>query len=157
VGAGPGNVDGEFYHLDDITIGTAPRRPPPIWFGGGGTSSAAFPAAVGQLRADLERAGRDPATFPISKRVFLAVDDDAAVARAELTRWFTDVYGNPDAVDTAGVHGTPGQVKEQLDALLAAGATHLLLNPVDRLLDHVDVLADLVGLEHRRVRPEWSG
>jgi len=114
--------------------------------GGGGTSSDSFVTAVAQLRVDLERVGRDPTTFPISKRVFVSVDDDPRVARAELARWFTGVYGNPDAVDTAGVHGTPGQVHEQLDALVAAGATHLLLNPVDRLLDHVDVLADLVRL-----------
>jgi alkanesulfonate monooxygenase SsuD/methylene tetrahydromethanopterin reductase-like flavin-dependent oxidoreductase (luciferase family) len=101
---------------------------------------------VPRLRARLEELGRDPATYPISKRVFLSVDDRPNKARAELKHWFTEVYGSPDALADAGVFGTPEQVSEQLQALVAAGATHLLLNPVDRLVEHVDMLAELADL-----------
>jgi hypothetical protein len=56
-------------------------------------------------------AGRDPATFPVSKSVFIAVDERPAVARRELERWFTEVYHNPPETDASGIHGTPKQVR----------------------------------------------
>jgi alkanesulfonate monooxygenase SsuD/methylene tetrahydromethanopterin reductase-like flavin-dependent oxidoreductase (luciferase family) len=161
---GPVTFRGDIFPLDGVTIGTRPSRQLPIWFGGahpaairraarladgwiggGGSSNASFIAAVPQLRAELERVGRDPTTYPISKRVFVAVHEHANEARVELTRWFSEVYRRPDAVEDAGVFGTPEQVGEQLRALVTAGATHLLLNPVDRLVQHVDVLAELAS------------
>jgi len=47
---------------------------------------------------------------------------------------------------TGGVYGTPQQVREQLEALVALGADHLLLNPVTRYAEQVEVLAEVVGL-----------
>jgi alkanesulfonate monooxygenase SsuD/methylene tetrahydromethanopterin reductase-like flavin-dependent oxidoreductase (luciferase family) len=44
------------------------------------------------------------------------------------------------------VFGTPEQVREQLEALAATGATHLLLNPVTRYSEQVEALAEIVGL-----------
>ena len=78
--------------------------------------------------------------------MFLSVHERAGVARAEVDRWFTTVYRNPAGADTAGVHGTPEQVREQLDELIALGATHLLLNPVCRYVEQVDALATAMGL-----------
>ena len=98
------------------------------------------------LREHLEKARRDPKTFPISKRVFLSVHERADVARDELHRWFTVVYHNPAGTDACGVHGTPEQVRERLEELVAAGANHLLLNPIARHVEHVDALASLAGL-----------
>jgi hypothetical protein len=83
-------------------------------------------------------------TFPISKRVFLSVHEKADAARAELDRWFTVVYRNPAGTDASGVHGTPGQVREKLEELVSLGATHLLLNPVGRYAEQVEMLAGLV-------------
>jgi hypothetical protein len=37
-------------------------------------------------------------------------------------------------------------VRERLEELVAAGANHLLLNPVGRYAEQVEVLAALVGL-----------
>jgi probable F420-dependent oxidoreductase len=161
---GPVTFPGDIFPLDGVTIGARPSRQVPIWFGGahpaairraarladgwiggGGSSNDSFIAAVPQLRAELERGGRDPTTYPISKRVFVAVHEHANEARAELARWFSEVYRRPDALEDAGVFGTPEQVGEQLHALVTAGATHLLLNPVDRLVQHVDMLAELAG------------
>jgi probable F420-dependent oxidoreductase len=115
------------------------------WMGAGGSTRAAFAASVPILRAALEAAGRDPAGFPISKRVFLSVHERADVARAEVDRWFTTVYRNPQGVDTAAVHGTPEQVREHLEGLVALGATHLLLNPVCRYAEQVAALAAMTG------------
>jgi len=158
---------GSIYQLEGGAIPLKPvQKPhPPIWLGGGhpdalrraaviadawmgagGSSKADFARHVPLLRAELEKAGRDPRTFPISKRVFLSVHDDPKVARAEVDRWYSIVYHDPKGVETSGVHGTPEQVAKQLEALVDAGATHLLLNPVARYAEQVEVLAKIVGL-----------
>ena len=158
---------GSIYRLDTGAMSPKPvQKPhPPIWFGGGhpdalrraavmgdawmgagGSSNADFARAIPQLREHLEKARRDPKTFPISKRVFLSVHERADVARTELNRWFTVVYRNPAGTDACGVHGTPEQVRERLEELVSHGASHLLLNPIARYAEHVDALASITGL-----------
>ena len=157
---------GRFYHLEGGTMSPKPVQSPlPIWMGvghpyavrrsasiadgwmgSGGSSIAEFGRSVPLLRAALEQAGRNPATFPISKRIFMAVDERPEIARAELHRWFCDVYHNPAGTDASGIHGTPEQVREKLEAVVAMGANHLLLNPVSRYTEQVDALAQVVGL-----------
>jgi probable F420-dependent oxidoreductase len=158
---------GSFFQLEGGAMAPKPvQKPhPPIWLGGGhrdalrraatiadgwmgsgGSSAADFARCVPILQADLEKTGRDPATFPISKRVFLSVHERASVARAELHRWFSTVYHNPEGTDASGVHGTPEQVRERLEELVAMGANHLLLNPVCRHAEQVEALAAVVGL-----------
>jgi alkanesulfonate monooxygenase SsuD/methylene tetrahydromethanopterin reductase-like flavin-dependent oxidoreductase (luciferase family) len=56
------------------------------------------------------------------------------------------VYHNPDGTDASGIHGTPEEVRERLEALVAMGANHLLLNPVSRYAEQLDALAAVVGL-----------
>jgi probable F420-dependent oxidoreductase len=159
---------GRFYHLTDETMAPKPVQKPhlPIWMGvghpeavrraarladgwmgSGGSRIADFAASVPILKEALEKAGRDPAKFPISKRVFMAVDERPEVARAELLRWFTDVYRNPPGVDICGIHGTPEQVRERLEEMIAMGANHLLLNPVSRYAEQLEALAEVVGLK----------
>ena len=116
------------------------------WMGSGGSTIAAFRDAVPVLRAALEEAGRDPAAFPLSKRIFIAVDERPDVARAELLRWFTEVYRNPAGTDASGIHGTPEVVRERLEEVAAMGANHLLLNPVSRHVEQVEALAAVAGL-----------
>src|ERR1051325_5442947 len=159
---------GRFYHLADETMAPKPVQKPhlPIWMGvghpdavrraarladgwmgSGGSRIADFAASVPILRAALEERGRDPATFPTSKRIFMAVDERPEVARRELLRWFTDVYRNPPGVDLCGIHGTPEQVRERLEEVVAMGANHLLLNPVSNYAEQVEALAEVVGLK----------
>jgi alkanesulfonate monooxygenase SsuD/methylene tetrahydromethanopterin reductase-like flavin-dependent oxidoreductase (luciferase family) len=114
--------------------------------GAGGSTIAAFGQTVPPLREALAQAGREAAPFAISKRVFLSVDERPDVAQAELHRWFSEVYRNPNGATTAGVFGTPEQVREQLEALVGMGANHLLLNPVARYAEQVEALAEVVGL-----------
>jgi probable F420-dependent oxidoreductase len=158
---------GQIFQLAGGTMAPKPvQKPhPPIWLGGGhpdalrraasiadgwmgsgGSSTAHFSQSVPILKAALEKAGRDPATFPISKRVFMSVHERPEVARAELHRWFSVVYHNPDGTDASGIHGTPEQVRERLEALVAIGANHLLLNPVCRHTEQLEALAAVVGL-----------
>lgn len=158
---------GQFYRLDNETMFPKPvQRPhPPIWMGvghpdavrraarladgwmgSGGSSIADFARSVPVLRDALAEGGRDPASFPISKRIFLAVDERPERARAELHRWFTEVYHNPAGTDASGIHGTPEQVRARLEEVAALGATHLLLNPVARYVEQTEALAEIVGL-----------
>jgi probable F420-dependent oxidoreductase len=156
---------GRFYHVDNASIGIRPvQLPLPIWtgvghpnairrtaeladgwMGAGGSTTDDFRKAVPLLKDALDKAGRDPQTFPISKRIFIAVDDNPATARADLNRWYTEVYHNPAGTDSSGVHGTPEQVREQLEAIIALGANHLLLNPVAGHVEQLDALAQVVG------------
>jgi probable F420-dependent oxidoreductase len=159
---------GEMYQVENLSLGTRPaQRPrPPLWMGvghpnavrraariadgwmgSGGSSIAEFKASVPILKQELEKTGRDPSTFPISKRVFMAVDERPAIARAELNRWFTEVYHNPAGTDASGIHGTPEQVAERLQELVASGANHLLLNPVSRHAEQLEAVAELAGLK----------
>jgi probable F420-dependent oxidoreductase len=159
---------GEFYQVENVRLGTRPARKPrpPLWMGvghpnavrraariadgwmgSGGSSISEFKASVPILKQELEKVGRDPETFPISKRVFMAVDERPAIARSELNRWFTDVYHNPPGTDASGIHGTPEQVAERLQELVAAGANHLLLNPISRHPEQLEAVAELTGLK----------
>src|SRR5690242_16374516 len=111
---------GRFYQLDDGTMSPKPVQRPHVpiwmgvghpnairrtasiadgWMGSGGSSIAEFGRSVPLLRDALVQAGRDPANFPISKRIFISVDERPDVARAELHRWFTEVYHNPAGTD----------------------------------------------------------
>jgi probable F420-dependent oxidoreductase len=143
--------DGEFYRLKDLPMEPKPRqRPhPPIWFGGhhpdalrravalgdafmgaGSASTATFAAEVGLLRRALEAAKRDPVTFPVAKRVYIAVDDDRARAGRRLTEWFGGFYHRPQLAEEVSVWGSAEQCAEGLRAVVAAGAGMLMLNPV---------------------------
>jgi probable F420-dependent oxidoreductase len=158
---------GRFYQLEDGTMLPKPVQKPHLplwmgvghpnavrrtasladgWMGSGGSSIAEFGRSVPILKEALEKAGRDPNAFPISKRIFMAVDERPEVARAELNRWFTEVYHNPAGTDASGIHGTPEQVRERLEEVVAMGANHLLLNPVSRHVEQVEALAEIVGL-----------
>jgi probable F420-dependent oxidoreductase len=158
---------GSIYRLEGAGMVIKPvQKPhPPIWLGGnhpdavrraaklgdgwmaaGGSTTADLGKSVQILRAELEKLGRDPATFPISKRVFMSVAEHRDIAKAELDRWFSVVYQRPGGADAGDVYGTPTQVREQLEALVAAGANHLLLNPVGRYAEQVETLAEVVGL-----------
>jgi probable F420-dependent oxidoreductase len=157
---------GRFYQTDDARLGVRPvQKPLPIWMGvghpnairrtagladgwmgAGGSTTDDFRRTVPLLRESLEKAGRDPGTFPISKRIFIAVDEKPEVARAELNRWYSEVYRNPAGTDSSGIHGTPEQVRERLHEMIGMGANHLLLNPVSHHAEQLEALAEVVGL-----------
>jgi probable F420-dependent oxidoreductase len=158
---------GRFYNLDNEAMSPKPvQKPLPLWMGvghpdavrrtaeladgwmgSGGSSIKQFGESVPILKEALEKRGRDPNTFPISKRIFMAVDERPEVARRELNRWFTDVYHNPPGTDFSGIHGTPEQVRERLEEVVAMGANHLMLNPVSNYVEQAEALAEVVGLK----------
>jgi len=162
---------GQFYHLDGATMQPKPMQKPHLplwmgvghpdavrraarladgWMGSGGSTIAEFGRSVPILKEALAKAGRDPEDFPISKRIFMAVDENPRVARAELDRWFTEVYHDPNGADASGIHGTPEQVRDRLEELIGMGANHLMLNPISRHAEQLEVLADVVGLSNQK-------
>lgn len=157
---------GEFFQLDGIRMEPKPvQRPgPPVWFGGrvkpalrraarlgdawmgpGSSSIEDFRENVGMLRPALEEAGRDPASFTISKRLYLAVDTNRERAESRLREWFGHVYGSPDLASQVAVWGPPEYINERIEEVIEIGAEHVLVNPVFDFDEHLDALARWAG------------
>jgi probable F420-dependent oxidoreductase len=144
-------ANGEFYRLENASLQPRPLQTPhpPLWFGGhhplalrravelgdgfigaGSASTAAFAEQMKVLRAILAERGRDSASFPIGKRVYLAIDRDRARAGKRLAEWFGAFYGRPALAEEVSVWGDVDTCVEGLRAVAAAGAGFLMLNPV---------------------------
>lgn len=153
---------GTFWQFENVAMEPKPvQRPyPPIWFGarqapalqravqygdgwmGAGSSSTAdFIEQQALLRRFLDEAQRDPATFAISKRVYLTIDNDRARAERRLRAWFAGRYNSADMGARCGIWGSTAECVDQLAALVQAGAQHLLLNPMFDDLEHLELLA----------------
>jgi probable F420-dependent oxidoreductase len=156
--------EGRFRQVDDLPVAPKPvQRPhPPIWFGasapkalaravrhgdaflGAGSSpTSAFAEQVTTIRAELDRQGRDPAAFPIGKRVYLTVDDDPARARERVLAGLRRIYGGMPGIEAVPVAGTAQDVARGLAEVVDAGAETILLNPLG-----ADVAEDREQMEH---------
>ena len=150
--------DGELWKLEGVPMSPKPlQKPhPPLWFGGrnpkglrrvarladgfmgaGSTTTRQFREHVEIVRRDLDRRGRDPANFPISKRVYVALDDDADRAEARLREWFGVWYRNADMGSAVSVWGSVDACVEGLTEVVDAGAGMLMLNPVFDQHEHL--------------------
>jgi probable F420-dependent oxidoreductase len=158
-------VSGTFWQFQNIAMEPKPvQKPhPPIWFGarqapalqravrhgdgwmGAGSSSTAdFLEQYGVLQRFLDEAQRDPATFTVSKRVYLAVDNDRTRAERRLREWFSMRYRSADMGSQCGIWGSAAECTEKLAEIVQAGAQHLLLNPMFDDLEHLELLAQEV-------------
>jgi probable F420-dependent oxidoreductase len=143
--------DGRFWQLDGAAMEPKPfQKPhPPVWFGGsapaalrravrhgdgffgaGSQTTEQFAAQVPVVREALEEQGKSD--FRIAKRVYLAVDDDAGRARERLAHALHRMYSVFGAGDLTPVtvFGRPDACIEGLNAVAAAGAEMILLNPL---------------------------
>jgi probable F420-dependent oxidoreductase len=158
-------MSGTFWQFQNVAMEPKPvQKPhPPIWFGarqapalqravrhgdgwmGAGSSSTAdFLEQYGLLRRFLDEAKRDPATFAVSKRIYLAVDNDRSRAERRLREWFGMRYRSADRGSQCGIWGSAAACTEKLAAIVRAGAQHLLLNPMFDDLEHLELLAQEV-------------
>jgi alkanesulfonate monooxygenase SsuD/methylene tetrahydromethanopterin reductase-like flavin-dependent oxidoreductase (luciferase family) len=117
--------------------------------GAGPTTTGDFALQITQLKRFLDEQQRDLATFPISKRVYLAVDDDAARAKRGLDEFFQARYpwmiqSNPNFVADICAWGTPEQVADGLRPVLEAGAQMIVLNPLWDYVEQMERLAEEV-------------
>jgi probable F420-dependent oxidoreductase len=95
------------------------------WIGAGSSPSSAFAPMLTELREYLEAEGRDPASFPVGKRAYVAIDRP----QQEVSDFFRAVYGGAIPPDVA-IAGSPNQVLDELLQLREAGADLLLVSPV---------------------------
>ena len=158
--------DGELWKLEGVPMSPKPiQKPhPPLWFGGrhpdglrrvarladgfmgaGSTTTDQFREHVQTIRAELERGGRDPLSFPIAKRVYVALDDDAERAERRLREWFGAWYGRAEMGSAVSVWGSVEACAEGLMEVVEAGAGSLMLNPVFDYEDHLESLASEIA------------
>lgn len=157
---------GSFWQLDGEAMEPKPfQKPhPPIWFGGrhpqglrraarladgwmgaGSTDTAQFEKHVAVIQENLEAQGRDPAAFSISKRVYIALDDDGDRAEKRVRDWFGRHYGNADMGSKVAVWGDAEDCARGLAEIIQAGAQMLMLNPMFDQLDHMKALPQVVA------------
>ena len=116
------------------------------WTGAGSSSRDGFTERIKHVHEMLSDEGRDPKDFPISKRVYLAVDDDETRALKRLKEWCGYYYGNVDLPERVAVWGSSAKVQEQLAEWAEAGVDEFILNPVFDMEEHLETIADLTGL-----------
>jgi probable F420-dependent oxidoreductase len=155
--------DGEFWQLRDAAMEPKPfQKPfPPIWFGGAGPAALRRAAALGSgffgagssptavfagqvqtVREALAHVGRPAADFPIAKRVYIAVDDDAGRARKRINTELERLYGrrSPD-IEAAAIAGTPADCVRELRQVAEAGAELILCTSMFEQAEHAERLA----------------
>ena len=163
----PTSFHGVFYDIESANIEPKPlQKPhPPIWFGGhvesaltrairladgwtgaGSAAREAFESQVAFIQEQLDSEGRARESFPISKRVYLAIDDDESRALRRLRDWFAYYYGSADLANKVGIWGTTERVLDTVERWTDLGVSEFILNPVFDLEDHLEKLADAVGL-----------
>jgi probable F420-dependent oxidoreductase len=155
--------DGEFWQLKDAAMEPKPAQKPhpPIWFGAntepalrravrlgdgffgaGSSSTASFAAQVQIVRQALAEAGREPASFPIAKRIYIAVDDEPGRARTRINDAMARIYGRRvPSIEAATVAGPAADCVREVNAVAAAGAELILFTTVFDQSEQMERLA----------------
>jgi probable F420-dependent oxidoreductase len=158
--------DGEFWQLQDAAMEPKPfQKPyPPLWFGAasepalrravrlgdgffgaGSAPTARFAEQVAVVRAALAEAGRPAESFPIAKRVYVAIDDDAGRARARMNTSLAELYGHRvEAIEAAAVAGTAADCVRELHQVAEAGAELILCTALFDQAEQMEQLAAAV-------------
>jgi probable F420-dependent oxidoreductase len=154
---------GEFWQLKDAAMEPKPAQKPypPLWFGANGgpalrravrlgdgffgagsAPTSRFADQVAIVRAALAEAGRDPADFPIAKRVYIAVDDDAGRGRQRMNDAMERLYGRRVAdIEAAAIAGTADDCIRDVRAVAAAGAELILFTTMFNQAQQAERLA----------------
>jgi probable F420-dependent oxidoreductase len=156
---------GDFQHLAGVGMEPKPlQKPhPPLWFGAhteaaqqravrygdgwmgaGSTELDEFFVELARVKGMLTEAGRDSSTFPLSKRIYLSVDDDDSKAKQRIEQQLGDFYGSI-AADTWAIYGSPAKCLETLHRMRDAGLTHLMLHPAPVDMRHLELIASKIA------------
>jgi probable F420-dependent oxidoreductase len=157
---------GEFWQLDDAPMEPKPfQKPyPPLWFGGasepalrravrmgdgffgaGSASTATFAEQVQIVRVALAEAGRPPGDFPIAKRVYIAIDEDAERARGRMNAALERLYGTRmPAIEAAAITGPAADCVREVNQVAAAGAELILFTALFDQREQMEMLAAAV-------------
>jgi probable F420-dependent oxidoreductase len=157
---------GEFWQLENARMEPKPfTKPfPPLWFGaasepalrravrmgdgffGAGSSpTAKFAEQVQVVRNVLAEAGRPAGDFPIAKRVYVAVDEDAGRARARMNDALAGIYGQRvPSIEAAAAAGTAADCVRELQQVAEAGAELILMTTLFDQAEQMELLAAAV-------------
>jgi probable F420-dependent oxidoreductase len=155
--------DGEFWQLKNTPMEPKPfQKPyPPLWFGGasepalrravrmgdgffgaGSSPTGKFAEQVQIVRAALAEAGRPAESFPVAKRVYVAVDDDAERARQRVNAALEGIYGQRvPAIESAVIVGTTADCIREVNQVAAAGAELILFTALFDQREQMERLA----------------
>jgi len=157
---------GRFWQLEGAAMEPKPAQKPhpPLWFGGasepalrravrmgdgffgaGSSPTDAFVDQVQIVRAALAEAGRDPGTFPIAKRVYIGISDDAGQARERMNQALAGIYGRRmPSIEAAAVTGTAADCVREVNRVAAAGAGLILFTALYDQREQMELLASAV-------------
>jgi probable F420-dependent oxidoreductase len=157
---------GEFWQLENEPMEPKPfSKPfPPVWlgaaseaaarravrigdgfFGAGASTTARFAELVQVVRKALAEAGRAAEDFPVAKRVYIAIDEDAGRARARMNAALEATYGQRvPALEAATVAGTAADCVRELRQVAEAGADLILCTALFDQAEQMERLAAAV-------------
>lgn len=156
------NFQGRFWQIDNMVVTPKPlQKPhPPIWFGAHSPTAIKRAVRMGDawmgssipstkkfieeldlVKRYLDEAGRDPKSFGISKRVYIAVDKDKKRALEKMREWFDKMYGDADMASQTAIMGGPEECLEQLAQLGSLGVDLVMTDLVYDEREQAEVLA----------------
>jgi probable F420-dependent oxidoreductase len=157
-------LDGQFWKLNNQGMQPRPLQKPRIpvflgghsepamrrairladgWMAAGSTGSEESLVDLAKMQGYLAEAGVDPKSFWLSKRIYIAVDDDGAKARQNLNVALSYQYAGRDQ-SRVGLAATPSEAVEWLGRFIDAGVNHILLNPCYEHESQMEILATKV-------------
>jgi probable F420-dependent oxidoreductase len=158
--------DGEFWQLENAAMEPKPfQKPyPRLWFGGasepalrravrlgdgffgaGSSSTARFAEQVQIVRGALAEAGRAAGDFPVAKRVYIAIDEDAERARSRTNAALERIYGvRVPAIEAAAITGTAADCVREVNQVAEAGAELILFTALFDQREQMEQLAAMV-------------
>jgi probable F420-dependent oxidoreductase len=158
--------DGEFWQLQDAAMEPKPfaKPHPPLWFGAAGPTALRRAVRMGTgffgagssptdrfgqqvqiVREELAGQGRAGESFPIAKRVYIAVDGDAARARQRMNAALERLYGQRvESIEAAAIAGTPADCVREVSKVVDAGAELILFTAMFDQAEQAERLAATV-------------
>jgi probable F420-dependent oxidoreductase len=157
---------GEFWQLENAPMEPKPftKPHPRLWFGGasepalrravrmgdgffgaGSSPTGKFAEQVQIVRGALAEAGRPADSFPIAKRVYIAIDEDAERARNRTNAALEGIYGHRvPAIEAAAVTGPAAGCVAEVNKVAAAGAELILFTALFDQREQMEQLAAAV-------------
>jgi probable F420-dependent oxidoreductase len=153
--------EGEYWKFRGEHMAPKPvQRPhPPLWFAGradvalaraarlgdgwigGKTVLGDFRRDVATLRRFLEEGKRDPAGFPVAKRVYVQLDADKSRVEGRLMEFFGRTYGNPEEAKRAVIYGNAAECADRIAEFVAAGCEVPIFDPIFDRAAQMEALA----------------
>lgn len=172
------SYEGPFVSFPETEFAPKPiQRPfPPIWIGGGGPKSIdiaaefasgwlppwiapdQYPGKVQELREAARQYGRQDTAFDIGTEVYVSIAETSEQAQKQavhtlgvLSEGFAD-DATPQAIQAAGLIGSPDEITEKLKRYVAGGVKHYEMKFVYQSVDHY---AEQLQLFSERVIPNF--